>query len=44
MHSSRNVRIHDLPHVYARPSCSPWALAYILGKSLMPMLQPVHVI
>ena len=39
-----NMCIHDLPdlHVLSLQACSSWALAYISGKSLMPVLQLLH--
>jgi len=38
LHISCNMCTHDLPDMYA---LSPWA--YISGKSLVPMLQLLHV-
>ena len=44
IHNTCNMAIHDLPDMYALipRACGPWASAYISGKSLMAMLQPLH--
>ena len=43
LHNTCNMCVHDLPDMYALEPGSR-ALAYISGKSLMSMLQLLHVI
>jgi len=45
LHISCNMCTRDLPDMYALSpqACGPRAWAYISGKSLMPMLQLLHV-
>ena len=44
--NSCNIGTSDLPDMYAlsRRACGPQAWAYISGKSLVPMLQLLHVV
>ena len=39
------MAIRDLPNMYALSprACDPGPRAYILGESLIPMLQPLHI-